>query len=299
MSSTAFVLILLSVVLHVGWNFLCKANKHPTLAFYFVANLLAAILLIPFLFVAKLTWSQLDWRFWLAVFFSDFFEAIYSIGLFKAYGKNDISLVYPMARALPVLMIPVVTLTFGLGNMPNATALVGIAIVAVGCIIMPQNKISDLSGRMLFSAAMLPILTAAIGTTGYTIMDNIATAKALAISNSPRIVTLGAYLCIIQFGIALFILVYMLVASKERWQDIQENLRTPGAYLCGIFSFSAYFLVLGAMGFVTNVSYLQAFRQMSLPLGVFAGVWLLKERLTTPKIIGTIMVVVGLILTVI
>ena len=88
MTSTAFVLILLSVVLHVGWNFLCKANKHPTLAFYFIANLLAAILLIPFLFVAKVTWSQLDWRFWLAVFFSDFFEAIYSIEPpfdFKAY----------------------------------------------------------------------------------------------------------------------------------------------------------------------------------------------------------------------
>lgn len=299
MTSTAFILILLSVVLHVGWNFLCKANKHPTLAFYFIANLLAALVLIPFLFLAKLDWSRLDWRFWLAVLFSDFFEAIYSIGLFKAYSKNDISLVYPMARALPVLMIPLVTLGFGIGSVPGATALVGIAIVAVGCIIMPQSRISDMNWRMLLSAAMLPILTAAIGTTGYTIMDNIATAKAVAISGSSRIITLGAYQCVIQFGIALFILIYMLAASKEGWQDIKANLRTPGAYLCGIFSFLAYFLVLDAMGFVSNVSYLQAFRQMSLPLGVFAGVWLLKERLTTPKIIGTIMVVVGLVLTVI
>jgi len=53
------------------------------------------------------------------------------------------------------------------------------------------------------------------------------------------------------------------------------------------------------MGFVSNVSYLQAFRQMSLPLGVFAGIWFLKERFTLPKIIGTVLVVAGLIMTVI
>jgi drug/metabolite transporter (DMT)-like permease len=299
MSGTAFILILLSVVLHVGWNFLCKANKHPNLAFYFVANLLAALLLTPLLFVARLDWLQLDWRFWLAVFFSDFFEAIYSIGLFKAYSKNDISLVYPMARALPVLMIPIVTLSFGIGSIPNNIALAGMAVVAIGCIIMPQERLSDLNWRMLLSRSMLPIVTAAIGTTGYTLMDKIATAKTLAISASPRIVTLGAYLCIIQFGIALFILVYMLAASDEGWRDIRSTMRSPGAYLCGVFSFSAYFLVLGAMGFVSNVSYLQAFRQMSLPLGVFAGVWFLNERLTLPKIFGTIMVVAGLLLTVI
>lgn len=298
MTVTAFILIIFSVVLHVGWNFLCKANKKPTLAFYFIANLIAGIVLLPLLFMADVDWTSMGWKFWMLVFFSDFFEMIYAVGLFKAYGRNDISLVYPMARALPVLMIPIVTLSFSIGAPPAGWALAGMAIVAVGCMIMPQAKLSGLNWRILVSRSMIPILIAAVGTTGYTLMDNMAT-KDIVAPGASRIVTLGAYLCIVQFGIALFLFIYMKIAGREGWNEIRDNIKMPGPYLCGVFSFAAYFLVLGAMGFVSNVSYLQAFRQMSLPLGVFAGWFFLKERLTLPKIVGTVFVVTGLILTVI
>ena len=62
-----------------------------------------------------------------------------------------------------------------------------------------------------------------------------------------------------------------------------------------MFSSSAYALILLAMGFVTNVSYIQAFRQMSLPLGVLAGVFILKEPCSQAKLIGIILIVAGLI----
>ena len=50
---------------------------------------------------------------------------------------------------------------------------------------------------------------------------------------------------------------------------------------------------------VSNVSYLQAFRQLSLPLGVAMGIIFLHEKFTVPKVIGVIMIVIGLIMTVI
>jgi uncharacterized membrane protein len=50
---------------------------------------------------------------------------------------------------------------------------------------------------------------------------------------------------------------------------------------------------------VENVSYLQAFRQLSLPLGVAMGIVFLHEKFTLPKVIGVLMIVAGLIMTVI
>ena len=66
-----------------------------------------------------------------------------------------------------------------------------------------------------------------------------------------------------------------------------------------MFYTAAYLLVLAAMGMVSNVSFLQAFRQMSLPLGVAAGIFFLHEKVSGPKLAGTFLVVCGLILTVI
>ena len=51
------------------------------------------------------------------------------------------------------------------------------------------------------------------------------------------------------------------------------------------------------MGFVTNVSFVQVFRQMSLPLGVLAGIFLLKERCPPVKLAGISLVLLGLLLT--
>ena len=58
---------------------------------------------------------------------------------------------------------------------------------------------------------------------------------------------------------------------------------------------SAYVLVLLAMHFVTNVSYVQAFRQMSLPLGAFLGIVFLKEKTSGPKLVGLALIVGGLV----
>ena len=50
-----------------------------------------------------------------------------------------------------------------------------------------------------------------------------------------------------------------------------------------------------AMGEVTNVSFVQAFRQMSLPVGVLLGVLILKERITRPELTGLILLLAGFV----
>ena len=50
------------------------------------------------------------------------------------------------------------------------------------------------------------------------------------------------------------------------------------------------------MGFVTNVSYVVAFRQISIPLGALVGVFALKEPRYRPKFAGVLIMFAGLIL---
>ena len=49
------------------------------------------------------------------------------------------------------------------------------------------------------------------------------------------------------------------------------------------------------MTHVTNVSYIQAFRQMSLPIGVLAGIFLLHEKPGRPRLAGIALVITGLV----
>ena len=53
------------------------------------------------------------------------------------------------------------------------------------------------------------------------------------------------------------------------------------------------------MNYVTNVSYVQVFRQLGLPIGMCLGVLILKERCTLNKVIGLILILTGLAVSVI
>ena len=65
-----------------------------------------------------------------------------------------------------------------------------------------------------------------------------------------------------------------------------------------MFAGLTYILVLMAMNYVTNVSYVQAFRQLGLVVGMLEGIFILKERCTLTKVTGIVLIVSGLVLTV-
>ncbi len=295
MSTTAFLLVFISVFMHAGWNFLSKANR-PSIAFFTLANATIMLFTAPFLFFTDIQWHELDWKFAFLLAASVFFEVLYFSGLANAYKKQDISIAYPLARALPVLLVAMTTLLFGIGKPPTLAAWIGFATVAGGCIILPQKNMAALKLRGFIKSVSGAIFVAAIGTTGYTVIDKIASQELLACSGSGKNLTLCVYLFIMEAGLTLALALLTVCSGKK--SDLAASCRSWAPYLCGIFSGAAYLLILVAMNFVDNVSYLQAFRQMSLPLGVTMGVILLHEKLTLPKILGTILIVAGLILTV-
>lgn len=296
MTLTAFVLVFFSVFLHAAWNTMSKSVK-PSLAFYLIMTVTAALMWLPFLIFGKMNPFRLPVHFWILMFFSIVGEVIYMVGLARGYSRGDISLVYPVARALPVLMVPAVTLIFGLGTRrPDLCAYLGMFVITVGCLIMPLKKMSDFSFKNYCDPVIGFIVLAAVGTTIYTIMDSISVPLIQQQTGRKNILDIFSLMFFVEGGLSLGEL--LLVAFNRKEREILKTLilgKNIYPYLAGICSSVAYALVLLAMGYVSNISYLQAFRQMSLPVGFFAGLLILKEKGTAPKYIGMTLIFAGLV----
>ena len=294
----AIILVLLSVSMHATWNFLSKKSRSSA-AFFCISSFAAALCwcwTIPYFGFAENALHGKALILWAT---SLFFETLYFIGLFKAYSAIDMSLVYPVARALPVLLIAVVTAIIYPGKYPNAWGMFALLIVCCGCLLMPLKCFSDFSLKNYTGKAMRYILLAAIGTTGYTLTDS-ELVKICA--SSPGYDSASAsYLLtfVINFGLGVTMAILVIFKKKE-----QENFKYLTSSLknfvypaiAGILSSLAYALVLAAMTKVTQLSFLQAFRQMSLPIGLLLGIVILKEPAHRPKLAGITLIVTGLVL---
>ena len=295
MTLSAFWLILLSIFLHVGWNLISKKSQ-PTAAFYLLTSVTSFLLYFPCVFFAGIDWGALGGKFWCFVFLSIASEILYFIGLFKTYRSADISLAYPMVRALPVLLVAGVTALFGIGKPLNGAAVAGIFIVFAGCLLMPLQKFSQFSWRNYMTPVLGYMILAACGTTGYTIFDGLLIPQILAHTKGSHLAATGAFISLLELGITTGLSIYVFTVKSERESLKQLLLRSWTPHICGICSSSAYILVVLAMPLVSNVSYVQAFRQMSLPLGVAAGIFILKEKCPPVRLAGVGAIVAGLVI---
>ena len=296
MTPTAILLITLSVFAHASWNLLGK--RQPTVAFFFLATGAAAVLMTPWLWYNRTVMPWMAPGIWAMVTMTGLFQAIYFSGLAGAYRHGDMSLAYPLLRALPVLWITAISFLLGRGAQITPLGLVGMLAVAAGCLILPLKSFRHVRLRDYLALCCLFALAAAAGTTGYTIMDDQALRQlrhSLAWMPTTQITLF--YISLQTWSTALWLAAFLLVlpSEKERLHKLWRNGRGQAA-LTGLVITSAYGLVLASMAYVTNVSYVAAFRQMSIPLGALLGVWLLKEPPYRPKLVGVGVVSMGLIL---
>lgn len=295
MSLTAFLLIFLSVFMHAAWNFLGKKDS-PTIAFFWLAGVAGGIFWIAGALLCGINLTELPAQFWKYFLISSGFEVLYMSALAYGYRYGDISLVYPLGRSLPVLLVAAVTAIFGIGKTPSVTALIGMGIIFIGCIIMPLKKWSDFALKTYFSKLLFWVVMIGIGTTGYTIFDSMNMAILQQVPGRSALFKSIFYTFMVQLGISVFMLPLVICKKSERLA-LRNIWKSYSPYAAGVFSASAYILVLLAMKFVTNVSFVQAFRQMSLPIGILAGIFILKESCSAPKLIGILLVISGLIIT--
>lgn len=295
MTITAAVLIFISVFMHVAWNMLSKSTR-PSTAFYIIMNFIGGIIWLPFFLMSPDSFWGLPPAFYWLLAGSCFFEVVYMYGLAHGYRHGDISLIYPLVRALPVVMLAVITLLTGIGKSFGLITLGGMIMISAGCIIMPFASFRNISFKSLNGIALVFIALGAIGTTGYTLCDSQALKQMVPDGNVSNVCTLG-YLFLIQMGLTLGEIPLVLFDKEERlamrkfWS---KDMIYP--VISGICSSGAYALILFSMQHVTNVSFIQAFRQLSLPLGFLAGVIFLHEKSSATKIVGLSLILLGLLI---
>lgn len=298
MSVTATILLLISAFTHAGWNFISK-KEHPTQAFYLVANTIGVICVLPILCFYWNVIPLIPRSVWIIVVMSGFFLAAYLQALAGAYRTGDISIAYPMARALPVIFVFFFTLILGKGQMLGIWFVLGAILIVGGCIILPIQAFGDFNVSNYKSLCCFFAVLAAVGTAGYTVADDIALRYLREIPGRPFNPVEGTLVYMVLEGIScsLWQSVFVMFSSREqqRMTDVLQSYKRPAA-MTGIGIYLSYGLVLGSMNYVTNVSYVATFRQLSIPLGALFGMALLKEPRYPPKIIGVVFVFLGLVL---
>lgn len=300
MSFIAVALIITSAFMHASWNFISK-RRQPSLAFFFVTALSAAALTFPLLIIYRHTLPFVPIFVWGLLLATGVAQTVYFFGLAGAYQRGDISLAYPLARALPVLMVAAISLILGKGGDIGRLGLLGMGLVVCGCLILPLPHFRKLSLRSYTDMVYLMALIAAIGTAGYTLIDDQALRHlredpAIQLTNSE--VTL-LFISLQTMSTALMLGIGTLVFQPERRHllaAIQNRSVIISGLLTGVVIMATYGLVLASMAYVSNVSYVAAFRQLSIPMGALLGITLQHEPRYLPKLIGIGIVSTGLIL---
>ena len=300
MTATAFFLIVFSAILHATWNLLTKKSR-PSLPFCATASTTATTLWLHTLIWTPVKLAELPPTFWLITLCSIVFDTLYAFGLVKCYRTMEMSQAYPMMRSIPLLLTAVVCSIFGLGKVLTVPAIIGMVIVFCGCLLIPLGKFSDFKLSQYLNKKTLFLLAVACGTTGYTIFDSQAQ-RAMSLAApavSKPLLSMTYYpLRGIMFVAVLWSCIFFIRKERKEFSDfIRFHFRS--ALIAGFAASGTYISVLLAMNYVSNVSYVQVFRQIGLVFGVAAGIIILKERCNTPKITGVILIIIGLILSVI
>ena len=98
---------------------------------------------------------------------------------------------------------------------------------------------------------------------------------------------------------AVLLVFASLIRASERQQAAQlvrSRRNLLSGMVTGIVIMATYGLVLASMAYVRNVSYVSAFRQLSIPIGALFGLALANESRYRPKLAGITIITFGLIL---
>lgn len=288
MPTAAVVIIFGSTFLHAGWNLLVKARRASD-GLLRITLVSVALGIVPTL-AAELFGRPFPPQVWLYAAGAGASLAVYNLGLTRGYQNGHFSVVYPVARALPILIVAVSDIFRG--HAPAGLAWLGMALVLAGCIITPMESLREFRLSNYLNRTMVWIVVTALGTVGYTIIDHTA---AEFIPSGP--VSAARY-GVLEFAFsALFFWLTLLVVEREAvqdWDNSWQSWKQP--VFGGLAMFGAYWLILWAYQISPQASYVVALRQFSIVLGVVVGSFLFKEPARGLRISASMAIVGGIAL---
>lgn len=278
-----FSLVVLSTFTHAYWNFLIKrssGDKHVFTALTKGAELIIFLPVFLFFVITK----GLPESFWFFTSIAALLTFSYYLLLARGYEKGDLSVIYPISRSSG-LFLPVIAF-FAIGEIIDLFGVVAIGLILLGTYFLHLPSFSFVGVRQFsqraFQFGSLYALAAALFSAGYTVWDK------RAIQEIPLFEYFYGYSALI--AVMYLVLVFFQHPTKEIQKSVHQN--TSAIMQVAVFNYGTYLLVLIALE-ISKASYVGALRQLSIVTGVLLGVWILKEEISLPKIVGVMCIVLG------
>ena len=289
MPLSALVLVIVAALLHAFWNIVAKktgGNRH----FVLMGGLLLAVFWAPA--GLWLGWQEVPhwgWMQWAFVSLSGFAHLAYFKVLLKGYRVSDLTVVYPVARGTG----PLVSSLLAVAVMGEALTLRG----ALGVLCVCGGVFIIAGGPALLRVAHDPARRARVhaglrwgAATGlliavYTVLDGYSVKKLLI---GPILVDYFGNLVRLPFMLPT------LLRDPSGFADAWRRYRWHAAIL-GLVSPLAYILVLYAVQ-VAPVSHVAPAREISMLFAALIGGRLLDEGDRGSRILGALLMAIGVAL---
>jgi uncharacterized membrane protein len=284
----SILLTLASALIHSSWNFIVKKRNWPV-EFYFWVFLVGPLFYLPFFLgfeAFPLFFSHATIKFWLLSIVSGLIQTVYLICLIEGYRVGDLSLVYPISRASP-LFTQIWAVLF-IGEILSAIGVLGIVLVTAGIFVISSGYFR--SGGSVLPYAHSPSLPYLLAFTGammgsiYSVIDKVC-------------VEIGHpvfYIWLTDLWMCGALGVYHLIRKRapllRAWHEGKRDIP-----VIAVLQNASYLLVLLALQ-MSKVSYVVAFRQVAALFGAALGIIFLKEEHGMTRMIGAVILTLGLIL---
>ena len=287
MSPLAITLILVSAFFHAGWNLLARRQRSEATFFWRMIVPVVAVGLVPAAVSEIITRSR-TLEAWACVAGSGVCCGLYYYCLARGYGSSDFTVVYPAARSLPVLLVAFSDVLRG--RYPSPIGWLGMLLVTAGCLLVPLRSLRELRARHYFNKASLWIILTALAIVGYTLLDHVA---AQTLEESPA--TAARY-CYVFFAFSWIVYSVTLRVFGIHKHELSQPAGWRWPIIASVLNFVGYWLVVWAYQLARHASYILAFRQSSIVIGVVLAFLLYKEEGKVVRLIGTSLITGGLVL---
>jgi len=282
MPLSALLLLVLSALLHAAYyGFYKRSADKQVFVWWFL--LVAVVVYSPTLILNR---PVIPAQGWLCLLLSGLADMTYFVIVGKAFEEGDLSVVYPLARGAPPLLITLGGVLF-LGERLTIWGLTGILLVTAGLYLINVRSRADLL-RPLHSlrerASQLALL-ASVSVSTYSVIDKVGL----------RYVDPLAYGYLMLLVTLLAFTPYILLTEHRAHLVAEWRVSKPGIGLAGVFVLLSYFLALAALR-LSYVSYVGSVRSVSVIFGALLGALLLKEPYGHIRVLASSLVFGGVLL---
>ncbi len=270
---SVFFLILFAALLHATWNLILKSIPDSLVAIAMM-NLFQSIIFIPIIFFIPLP-TGITWYFILG---SVILHNIYFINLGRSYNKDDLTLIYPIARGCAPVLITIISLII-LKEKISLEGIIGILLVSAALFILTAEHYKKKFNFYVFKISIFIAILISM----YTLFD------ALGVRSAKNSFIFIAWIFFLE-GWVTFAYVYF---QKKKFYKINSK---AFILIClgSVLSFSAYAIILWSYKYLP-AGYVASLRESSIIMATILALFFLKEKVSKLRISSACIFFIGVV----